>query len=185
MALIELLLLKFEGNPGMISKELFAIKFGTGDKSGSGFLIRELNSILLICKGPVLQEEFKIIQREFLEQIERNKVRACIADFGFMNIGVEASFVKKDFHESISAAGITKLALVLPIHTTHGECVQNALETQIGQASSLVAFYSYSLSDALLWMTDLSRRPLLYNSVKSTIVSVKERLMYTISSIIG
>ncbi|GAA0892124.1 hypothetical protein GCM10009122_18030 [Fulvivirga kasyanovii] len=169
----------------MISKELFAIKFETDDKSGSGFLLREINSILLICKGPVLQEEFKIIQSEFLKQIERNKVKTCIADFGLMNIGMKAPYVKKDFHENISAAGITRLALVLPINATNGQCVQNALDTQILQPASLVAFYSYSLSDALLWMAGKSKKPVSYQSIKNIMASAKERLMFTINSTIG
>lgn len=159
----------------MIGKELFAIKFGTTHKGGSGFLLRELNSILLICKGPVLQEEFRLIINECLRQIEKNNVSACIADFGLMHMGTTALHVKKDFHENISAAGITKLAIVLPINSTNGEFVQNARETRIQPPASLVAFYSFSLSDALLWMTDRNRYKTYY-MIKYIMGFIKNRL---------
>ncbi|UII34064.1 hypothetical protein LVD17_09585 [Fulvivirga ulvae] len=169
----------------MISKELFAIKFETDDKIGSGFLLREMNSMLLICKGAMLQDEFRLIIGECLRQIKKNRVRACIADFGLMNTELNACHVKKDFHENISAAGITRLAIVLPVNSINGEFVQNARETRIQHPDSLVAFYSYSFSDALLWMTDKSRRPLSYQSVKGLISSITGRLKFTINSAIG
>ncbi|MBL6447434.1 hypothetical protein JMN32_14040 [Fulvivirga sp. 29W222] len=161
----------------MITKELFAIKFETDDKSGSGFLLQEINSLLLICKGPVLKEEFKLIIEEGIKQIERTKVRTCIADFGLMNIGGNASHVKNDFHENVSAVGVTELAIVLPINSTNGECIQNASESQAQAPGSLVAYYSFSLSDALLWVTNKKGKPV---SFRTAIIQMKERVKFAI-----
>ena len=132
--------------------------YGAANNGATISLLPELNCILLEWKGDVLLDEWMEILSRGVEEISARKVTNWIGDTS--NLGATGEehnqWTQEFWLPKVTAAGLKKLAVVLPNDVLGEMAMQELMDSLKNSASNdnaaLQSIYTKEMKEALEWI---------------------------------
>lgn len=142
----------------MKRQELFSLEYGVDKNGATGYLIEDLQALLIEWRGDILHHEFMEVLVQGFKQVIRHGLTNWIGDTTLMNTPVEETtqYVGTTFPKRAHDHGIKNFIVVLPADAMGAIFVQEALDSLKGvqqdMGSGITAYYSSNLLQALEWV---------------------------------